>query len=442
MISIGIKKNSHILFGFCMSIMILLIAIRNLNEIDFPVIVFLCIGAVIAFLCSKDEIIASAIACIALSSSFQFKYFIMILLIGHFFRFNKQIHLSKYIIPVFLMAAWELLHSFIGVFSINEYIRGFVELIFLVYLFCQTDNEYDYKLIARTLAICTIVICSIMMYMKLREADFNIEAVFANETYRFGRMKDIGIKNKLSYNQNQLGQICNFSTICLLRLLFEKRGNLFDVIMIIIISMFGFTTMSRAFLACYAVIMVSYAFLTGNNIKRSLLNVFLISMLCILIFWILKSYMPFIIENFKGRFEVEDITSGRIDLFDYYNKFLMSEPWHLLFGVGVQDINDKVAVIVGSWENVSHNGTQQILLAWGIPGLIMFIWLLGNIIKRSKISDTKRTILNYLPVLIILLYTQSGQLITSSTELLGLSLAYISLINSNETKNVGEVETL
>lgn len=442
MISIGIKKNSHILFGFCMSIMILLIAIRNLSEIDFPIAIFLCIGAVIAFLCSKDEIIAAAIACIPLSPSFQYKYFIMILLIGHFFRFNKRIYLSKYILPVFLMAAWELLHSFIGVFSINEYIRGFVELIFLVYLFCQTDNEYDYKLITRTLAICTIAMCSIMMYMKLQETDFNIEAIFANGMYRFGRMSDIGIKNKLSYNQNQLGQICNLSVICLLRLLFEKRGNLFDIIMIIIISMFGFTTMSRAFLACYIVIMVSYAFLTGNNIKRSLLNVFLISMLCILIFWILKNYMPFVIENFRGRFEVKDVTGGRTDLFEYYNKFLISEPWHLLFGVGVQDINDKVAVIMGSWENVPHNGIQEILLAWGIPGLIMFIWLLVNMIKRSKISKTRRTILNYLPALIILFYTQSGQLITSSTELIGLSLAYISLINSKETENLGDLETL
>ncbi len=442
MIDVGIKKNSHILFGFCIGIMILLIAIRNLNEIDFPIVIFLCIGAVIAFLCSKDEIIAAAIACIPLSPSFQYKYFIMILLIGHFFRFNRQIHLSKYILPVFLLAAWELLHAFIGVFSINEYIRGFVELIFLAYLFCQTDNEYDYKFIARTLAICTIATCSIMMYMKLKEANFNIEAIFENEMYRFGRMADIGIKNRLSYNQNQLGQICNFSVICLLRLLFEKRGNLFDIIMIIIISIFGFTTMSRAFLICYIIIMFSYAFLTGKNIKRSLMNVFLISMLCILIFWILKSYMPFVIENFIGRFEVEDVTGGRSDLFEYYNKFLVSEPWHLLFGVGVQDINDKVAVIAGTWENVSHNGIQQILLAWGIPGLIMFICLVVNIIKRSKIFKTRRTILNYLPIFMILVYIQSGQLITSSTELLGLSLAYISLINSKEIENVGQVETL
>ena len=76
--------------------------------------------------------------------------------------------------------------------------------------------------------------------------------------------------------------------------------------------------------------------------------------------------------------------------------------------------------------NVCHNGTQEVLVCWGLPGLIMFVWYIVEMIKR-KPKGLKRGIVNYIPLVLLLVAAQAGQLLTSGNKLLAFGLVYISL---------------
>ena len=71
---------------------------------------------------------------------------------------------------------------------------------------------------------------------------------------------------------------------------------------------------------------------------------------------------------------------------------------------------------------VSHNNIQEILIVWGIPGVLLVLWLLNKMIKHKKMG---RNILQYLAFDFVLLYTLQGQLISSSVALIALIFSLV-----------------
>ena len=73
-----------------------------------------------------------------------------------------------------------------------------------------------------------------------------------------------------------------------------------------------------------------------------------------------------------------------------------------------------------------HNGIQEILVVWGIPGLLLFVWLIVEMFLQVK-TKHKIKFINLIPALLVLVYTMFGQLITAGQVLLSLVIVYISL---------------
>ena len=410
--------------------MIALIFARNILDVHIPVIVVLVIGAIVALVSTREEMIALVIACVPMSAAFQYKYLIFICVIIFLIKFGRDVKITTALLPLGLMMVWDLFHGIFYPFSFVEYLRGFAEIIFCAVLMFVVPRKIDYKLISRVLAISSICMMSIVLLNLLEQTNYNFKEIFVG-TYRFG-VGDADVENYgVNYNANSLGLIANLSIAGLLQLIIAKKHNVFDYLMIVILFLFGVMTMSRSFLICFVLLLTMFAVSGVPTLKGKLERIALITLIGVLLIFLVTTLMPNVYEAFIARFEVDDISNGRNDLFAFYSKHLLSSPENILFGVGRQEYGDVIMrmypeVTLDTGTYICHNGTQEVLVCWGLPGFVLFAWFIIEMIKR-KPKGLKRSVVNYIPLVIILVAAQAGQLVTDGNKLLAFSFAYISL---------------
>lgn len=424
------NKRSHAFFYCGMAMMIALIFARNILEVSIPVIAVLVIGALVALISTREEMIALVIACVPMSAAFQYKYLVFICIIIYLVKFGNDVKITPIFLPLCLMIVWDLFHGLLYPFNFVECLRGFAEIIFCAFLMFVAPKKIDYKLISRLLAISSICMMMIVLLNLLEQTHYNFKDIFVG-TYRFGvgdaDVEDYGV----NYNSNSLGLIANLSIAGLLQLIIAKKNNVFDYLMIVILFLFGVMTMSRSFLICFVLLLTMFAVSGVPTLKGKMERIALIALIAALLVFLVMTLMPTVYETFAARFEVDDISNGRNDLFAFYSNHLFSSPMNILFGVGRQEYGDiaknmypEVALDTGTY--ICHNGTQEILVCWGLPGFVMFAWFIVEMINR-KPKGLKRSLVNYIPLVIILVAAQAGQLITDGNKLLAFAFAYISL---------------
>jgi hypothetical protein len=136
---------------------------------------------------------------------------------------------------------------------------------------------------------------------------------------------------------------------------------------------------------------------------------------------------PSVLEYYIGRFQDEDITTGRDYLMIKYHSYIDSHLEVLMFGIGVTDLSYKAVNIYQITSNAPHNSIQEIVLSWGLPGLLMIVFFILIMYMESKRYGKKKILLNFIPLIIILTKSMAGQLLTSGYTMLSLVLAYLSL---------------
>ncbi len=420
------KEKRHIGFIVKMLIFLALIYAKNIMEISIPVSLLLVMSAFIVVTGDRDEIIILGICCIPLSSSFQYKYTLLMCIIVYFLKYRKDIEYNSYILPLVFMMLWEGLHAFAYAYSLNEYLRSFAELLFCTFFMINMCKSINYPLLCRMLAFSTIVMCFIVLMNLLESTGYDFEGIFTG-TYRFGVGDKEAENFGANYNANALGFMCNLSIVGLLQLASLKKQKATDYAMIVGLMFFGFLTMSRSFIICLASVFVMFVLSRKGGIAGNIKTIIGIGVIIGATYYIMTNYASFIIEGIFERFQEKDVSGGRVDLISFYNKHIFSDMKYLLFGLGLQDLLPKVYRIYRTKVNVCHNGIQELLLVWGIPGLVMFIWFIKKMIESARSTAKGYKLINFAPLLLITLYVQSGQLITSGQVLLSLAFAYMSM---------------
>ena len=416
--------NKHTLFYCVMGLLLFSVFARNILLVPISATMLLALGCAIALIGDKNEIIALAICCIPLSPALQHKYLIFACIVIYVIKFSKDIKITVAIIPLILMMLWELVHGFVYDWSMYEYLRIFAELIFCTCLIMWMPKRINYPMMCRLLAISTICMMLIVFVNIMVNHNGNFEEVFSGN-YRFGKGEFEVEGFEVVFNANGLGFICNLSIVGLLQLIIAKKQKAIDYIFIVLLTLFGTMTMSRAFLVCFALAFIMFIFSGYSSIKASLRRLIAILVVIIGLAVVAYSVMPIVIDQFAQRFQVDDITGGRSNLFTFFNRHIVSSPEYSMFGVGIQGFSDTIRNIYDvGW--VCHNGTQEIIVCWGVPGLIMFVWFLFLMVRGTK-TDFKRKLVNFMPLILILVYAQAGQLIRSGIVLLSLSFAVVSL---------------
>ena len=421
------KKESHSLFWFLLSAFCGLIFVRNVLHIEYPIVILLVFFCVMAFCADHNEFMALAISCVPFSSAFQYRYALFALIVIYLAKFPRSIkHYNAYI-PLALMMFWELLHGLLDFdFSFVSYLQSFAELIFLSFVLSLGNKKFDLALISRTLAICVAFAGGVCTLKLLADTGYNFVAVFSGG-YRLGINDEVAISYALNYNANALGFMCNMSVCCLLVMGKINKLSFFDITLIAVLIFIGFLTLSRAFILCLLFVALAFLFVSFSSISKTIKSMVIIAISVIIIILAINYFAPYILENLLVRFEADDISSGRNELFVEYTEFVFSSVFNIIFGTGLQNVVGKVHSqgFIGI-DNVSHNGIQELVVVWGIPGLIMFCGYVYSLIAICK-RRIKLCFANYIPLFLLIFMVQSTQIISSGNRLLMLSVIYFVL---------------
>jgi hypothetical protein len=428
-LSLNKSNKVNLKFYLFLAIMLLALFFRNAFSVNIPVYVFLILSAFPIVFGGQNHILAFAACCIPMSTGFQYKYVLFMCVIVHLLKCKGKLKISVAVVPVLLMMVWELFHAFYGQFSINEYFRSFAELIILALALCMDMEDIDYKLVLRSLAISTVGVCLIMLYLQLQSNGFSFQNVISRgyHNFRFGTTNTTAENFGLNFNSNGLGFICNLSLTGMLVLFVRREYTTFDMVLLIVSALFGLMTLSRTFVVCLAFIVICFLLSFSGTRKKKALNILIIAAIVGATILILKHYMPQVYNNLILRFNETDILNGRDTLITFYNKHIFSSLPYFLFGIGLQDFQGKLSAIYGGTVQVCHNGLQEVWVAWGIVGVVFFVWAIFAMIRQSKLYSRKKMSYQYIPLGFMLLSTSAGQLIRSELALLSLTLIYVCL---------------
>lgn len=431
------KNKSDTRFYVFLGIMLFILFTRNALSVNIPVFVFLILSLFPAL--SKDEnyILAFAACCLPMSAGFQYKYALFICIVAILIRCKGRVRLSSIAYPILLMVVWELLHAFSGQFSFYEYIRSFAELFFLVVIVsCIDFDNVNHKLIYRALAISTVVICLIMLYLQLQQFGFNFDSVFGRgyNHFRFGQANTMSKNYGLNFNPNGLGVICNLSVVSILILFGRKEHSIFDLVMLVFAAIFGLMTLSRTYVISLAFIIIYFILTSTGRWRQRVLSVIGVVAITAVIIWLISKYVPHVFYDIISRFREEDLSGGRGALFSFYNQHIFSSIEYFFFGIGLQDFQEGISSIYNVSINVAHNGFQEVWVVWGIVGVALFIWMIIALIKEAKKYEPHQELRQFLPLGLMFVNITAGQLIRSETALLSLVIVLVSLCVKNQKK--------
>ena len=411
-------------FWLMMSAFYALFIVRNIFSFHFPVPVYLAWVLIMALSFDDNEIKAMLVSFIPLTHAFQFKYAILICAFIWIIRRSRHFKFDFVFLSAVSLMAWEALHLGSSGSSVIEFLRGFAELIIIVVLMgIPAKGECNVEQFTRVLAISSSVAFIILLFATVEGRGETIMELL-QRGFRFGISDGAEETFTFNYNANELGFICNIAISGLLININNKKAKIIDYAMIAFCIFIGLLTVSRTFLLCLVISFLLYILLQQTSVTKKIATITGITFaICILLLAVVK-FFPEIIENYTLRFGEEDVTGGRSYLFEIYNELVFSSPDRLLFGIGIQNIAEKASIIMGTVIMVPHNGYQQLVVAWGIPGLILMVLFVYQIIKKANNTNPNPRLIYYLPFLILLINILAGQFVTVSCKMLSLILIY------------------
>lgn len=409
-------------------LMIVGLFFRNAMGVGIPVVFFVLLSAIPLIIGDNDHMLAVVVSCIATSAGFQYKYVLFLFILAFVIKSKGKIRKSPVLFIVLAMALWEFAHCFYGDFSFVEWLRSFAELFTLAIVTCMNIKKIDYKMIYRVFCLALVGVCFVMLYLQYQQGSGDFLSIFTRSAsnFRFGMENTNASNFSLNLNPNGLGARCGIAIILMISLHIKRENTKIDTVLMIFAILFGVATLSRTFILCTIIAVVGFAILSGS-IKQRIKYILGAVFFGIFIYILLSFYFPIVIDNLAMRFRAEDISNGRTDLFAFYLNHILSTPFFFLFGIGMQNISSKLYSIYGYFDNVCHNGIQEIWVLWGIVGVVLFIVLIFEMISMAKQFSRRTIMIQYIPLLYILIFSMGGQLITSSHMLLALILAYINI---------------
>ena len=170
--------------------------------------------------------------------------------------------------------------------------------------------------------------------------------------------------------------------------------------------------MSRAFLLCLGAIIIYIVLFSKNRVSIILKLIIFTCFFAFMINLLMPNFSRELESNFSERFSVQDKSGGRNDLLKEYNSVIMSNPKKFLIGSGIQNYNKKNKI-----DLACHNATQEIIIAWGVIGFIAMMLLIIKYILSTIKQSQKLRALEFLPLVILVLMTQTIQFFSSGMKI-------------------------
>lgn len=427
--TIRIKKNSYTAFGLLVALLLVLVFIRYAFSVEIPKAVLTAVLVAIAVVGNKNELMAVALCCIPMHEAVDFYTSLALCAIIWVVKYHKSVRIGYPALLCMGIVVWETMHFFLTGFDLRLMITSLIPFVFLAVILSSDISDIDYVFIVRAVAIVSATMGFMLLLNVIVNARFNLVLAFAN-MQRLGHLSEEDILNGGAIHPNTLGIINVLSITGLMQLRALKRSKKTDYVVILLLIILGALTASRTFFVC--LLTMGFFLIVGEkgSTQKKLRMMAVLTLVAAVSLLLLYIFFPSSLEYYIGRFFVEDITTGRDDLMVAYHRFMTEHLWVLLFGVGLSGFGDKVVDIYRAAGNTPHNNIQEILVAWGIPGLLMMTALVATLVLRARSFRRRGAMLNYIPLIIILVKSLAGQMISSGYTVLALVLAYLSLCQS------------
>lgn len=421
--NLALKRNSLSMFWPCLVIFLILLFLRDYVGVGVSSFAFLILSLLIACGSDKSEVIAFCLCCIPMLNAFQSKYGLLICMIVYIIRFSRNLRITAPFFSMFLLMVWEILHCIEGEFSVVGILRLFAELIFCSLLMSCEIGGLDFKRIIRSFAIVTIIICFIILFAQLKQYSYRMELLFTSN-YRFG----YGVTTdglSVGLNPNLLAFVCLSAIEGLFIMVYKKKNKLVDIVMILLLFMFGLLTMSRKFIICALMFFILFMFARESRYSKSKV-LGLLFIVLLVVYFALLAFFPSVINSILARFRGDDMSSGRDVLFEFYNRQFASNTSLLFFGVGFLGYEEKLSYMFPGML-IPHNAIQELIAMWGIPGLILFTIFLINMINLARKQNKNIKFINFIPLIVYAAFVQAAQMVSSSVVVMLIAIVYLYL---------------
>lgn len=397
--------NSSLTSFLFVVIISLMIGVRDILHIPINKYLFVMLFATYFFITNVQNIINVICFMIPMLNGLPGNWILLVaicILIFKDFKFS----LVNLLFPL-LVAVAEMTHALINqkyIFPIGDLARYLVFLTIVVFLIFNNYN-IDYKKSLYYFAFGVITALTLVFITTLQY--YPIDTIL-NGTFRYGFLGQDVVQLDMLLNNNN-NNIAYYSvlgfTVFFILMHMETRYKLVHYILIIATIFFGVLTMSRAFLITAALAIILYYILSVKSWRNLIWHAITSLVFCASIYYIIKWGFPYVYQGFLNRFQEVDISGGRIEILKGYMDFISSNLVYLIFGTGLLSMKE-----ITGYESAPHNGFQQVLVAYGMIGFLVFLIIVYIIVKYSK-NHVSVPNVAYLPLITMMVFVQSIQLL-------------------------------
>lgn len=421
---ISIKINRELGIKFLFLVLMILTFLRYGMEMNLSTNLLLVVSLLIITFGNNDEIIAMCLSCIPLYSSFDYLYAILYGCIVMMLKNIRRIKVNLLFIAVIILFVWELLHSIEGYFSIRHLIVFFTPYLFLVTISACCRDKVDYNYVSNTFS-CFLILTGINLILRTALlSNGNLISALQN-IGRLGKISETSSVIGGQINPNSLGIMCSLALTMLLQNYLCKNREKYTLFFIFVILILGVLTLSKTYIVLLGIMFIFFVLgYEGDLIKKVKLTI-VIAFVIAAVYFVMICFFPSVYNTFINRWLAEDISNGRLSIFLEVTKCIESNPSILFFGIGLQGFTEGILQYVSI---APHDAISEVLMTWGLPGIIFLIFLTCVMISDAKKRNTNIKLLNFIPIIIVVSKGILGHLITSGYTMLALSLAYLSLV--------------
>lgn len=407
------NRFQNISFCIFCCLMMALLFIRDVGNIGLSKWVFLSLATLVFLLYNINYIAIFVCFLIPLISGIPNSYVFSVGLLIFILKNLPWLALKRYILVLIMIFTVELLSFIYGGFSVGGYLRFIAPLLFISILIFNDGDDLDYgkMLVYFVAAAIGAQILIILQTISVSGLDS-----LMTSGVRLGNTADLLLEDgmRISFDPNGLG-LLSIMTISIL-LIFLSRNRLYKVkttiIALLIFELFvGSMAVSRSFVILLSIVVVIYWLSIAKSMTGFFKGLVRIAIFTIMIYGTLNHYVPGVFESYSERFARQDISGGRVEIAASYFNVMAQHPERLFLGVGLQDYRIKYDVGADS-----HNGVQEVLITWGVIGLLLVCLFIYFIYKHgwSEVPKSDWSVIYLLPFFVLIVGVQAGQFFSSS----------------------------
>ncbi len=200
----------------------------------------------------------------------------------------------------------------------------------------------------------------------------------------------------------------------------------------LIFSLIGFLSLSKTYLLVLLFLFLIYFLFVIFYRRIGFAKIFSIVGIIIIFFFIFQATIINYYQLYINRFEYSsNFSSGRFDLWISYWSVITSNVKIFLFGLGKGAYQENYNL------NVAHNSYLQLLISWGIFGVLLILLIISwSYTSLNNSKNCKKKLFSYFPIITFIIYISSLDLFQSIIFSIYFYISINAIFNNQEAKNI------